>query len=105
MAWCVDQVQQVVISIRGLVLEGNRVALDRDSPFSLDIHGIEHLFMELTLRNAITGLNQSVGKRRLAMIDVGNNAEISNLFQLASYNRKRLAQPRVPAKSFDVTGQ
>ena len=36
--------------------------------------------MKLTLRNAATSLDEPVRQGRFAMIDVGNNAKISNVF-------------------------
>ena len=79
-ARCINEVQQIVLTVRGAVVERNRIALDGNAPFTLDIHRVEHLVAELTLRNAITGLDQSIGQRRLAVINMGDNAKIPNMF-------------------------
>ena len=36
--------------------------------------------MELTLCNATTGLDQSIGESRFAMVNMGNNAKVPNMF-------------------------
>jgi hypothetical protein len=48
--------------------------------------------MKITLRNASTGLNESVGESRLAMINMGDDAEVSNVFHSGSFSRKHLEQ-------------
>ena len=63
----------------GTVGERNRIALDRNAPFTLDIHRVEHLVVELTLRHAATGLDQSIGQSRLTMINMGDNAKVTNM--------------------------
>ncbi len=47
----VDQVQQIVLAIFGSIGKGDRVALDGDSAFPFDIHRIEKLIVELSLRH------------------------------------------------------
>ena len=55
----IDEVQLIDLTVRGLVGERYRVALDRNAPFTLDIHRVENLVAELTFGNAATGLDQS----------------------------------------------
>ena len=88
MAGCVDKVQQVVFAIGIAIVERDRVALDGDTAFALDVHRIQHLFMQIALCDAIAGLDQPVRQGRLAMIDMGDNAEIANVFHGFSFNRK-----------------
>ncbi len=76
----IDQIQQIVLAVRGTVGERDRIALDRDPPFALDIHRVEHLVVELALRNATTSLDQPIGQSRLAMIDMGDDAKVPNMF-------------------------
>ena len=79
-ARCINQVQQIFFSVRGTVGQRNRIALDGNAPFTFDIHRVEQLVAELTLRYATTGLDQSISQRRFAMIDMGDNAKIPNMF-------------------------
>ena len=87
-AGSVDQVQQIVLTVRGTVIERDRIALDGNAPFTFDIHRIEHLVVELTLRHATTGLDQSIGQSRLAVINVGDNAKVPNLFHTSCSSPK-----------------
>ena len=79
MAGGVDQVEDVLVSILGLVRETDRLALDGDTPFPFDVHGIENLILEFTIGNDSGGLNQPVGQGGLAVVDMGDNAEISDI--------------------------
>jgi len=68
------------LTVRGTVGERNRIALNGNTPFTLDIHRVEHLVAELPLCHATTGLDQSIGQSRLTMINMGDNAKIPNIF-------------------------
>ena len=59
--------------------ERNRIALDGNTPFALDFHAVEDLVAEVTLLNATTCLDQSVGQSRFAMIDMSDNAKVPNM--------------------------
>ncbi len=48
--------------------------------FSLNIHTVEHLISKLALRKRFRLFHKSVGKRRLSVIYVCDNAEIANMF-------------------------
>jgi hypothetical protein len=55
------------------------VKFDRDTPLLLKLHVIEHLLGHIPGGNRARQLEDSVRKRRFAMIDVGDDAEISNV--------------------------
>ena len=84
----IDQVQQVILSIRRTVIQRDRIAFYRNAPFPLDIHRIEHLIVKVPLGNAPASLNQPISKRRLAMIDMGDNAKISNMIHAMGFGDK-----------------
>jgi hypothetical protein len=65
-----------------LPLEAHRLCLDRDSAFALDIHVVEHLAGHLASRKTTRRLNQPVGKRGLAVVDVRNDREIPDMTQV-----------------------
>ena len=79
MARRVDQVELVVLPIAGLVNQRSRLRLDRDAAFTLDVHRVEHLRLHLAIAEAATTLDESVGQGRLAVVDVGNDREISDV--------------------------
>ena len=75
----VDQIEHVVLAVPRLVVEAHRLRLDGNSAFALDIHGIEHLVLHLALLQPAGQLDQPVGERRLAMVDMRDNGEIADV--------------------------
>ena len=64
------------------VAKGHRVAFDRDAPFTFDIHRIEELIFEFALCDCTASLNQAVCERRLAMVDMSNDAKVANVLHV-----------------------
>ncbi len=54
--------------------------LDGDAALALQIHGVEHLFLHLPGRQRAGELEQTVGERALAVVDMSDNREISYEF-------------------------
>src|ERR1035437_6374303 len=77
MAGRINEVQLVSLPILRRVEHGHRVRLDGDAPLFLEVHRIEQLVLHLTRRDGARPMQQPVRKRRLPMIDMGDNAEIS----------------------------
>ena len=75
----VDQVQLVGLAVLGLVKHRDRVRLDGDAALLLQVHRIEQLVLHLARRDGAGPVQQPVGKRRLPMINMGDDAEISNV--------------------------
>ncbi len=57
--------------------------LDGDAALALDIHGIEHLLIHLSGAQATAVLDKTVGQGRLAMIDMGDNGEVTDMSEFA----------------------
>jgi hypothetical protein len=53
----------------------------------LDVHRVEHLGFHLAVSKATAALDQRSAKRRLAVVDVRNDGEISDVI----HQRKRLS--------------
>ena len=88
----VDQVQAARPALRVLVAEGHGVALDRDAPLPLDVHRVEDLVAELPVLDRPAVLDQAVGERRLAVVDVGDDAEVADGHgRAASYSADAVA--------------
>ena len=51
--------------------------LDRDPALALEIHGIEQLVLLIALVNGARRLQQTIGKRRLAVVDVRDDTKIA----------------------------
>ncbi len=77
MARRVDQVQDVIVSVRGGIFHAYRVRLDRDPALPFQVHIIQDLVGHFALRNGVREFEQAVGQRGFAVIDVGDDAEIS----------------------------
>ena len=78
MTRCIDEVEHVLLSIGRLVVHAGGLELDRDPPFPLQLHVVEELLLHIPIGHRAGVLQQTVGQRRLAMVDVGNDAEISD---------------------------
>ncbi len=88
MAGRVHEVQDVGLAVLGLVVEPDGLRLDRDAALALDIHVVEHLLDHFAAFQPARLLDQPVGKRRLAVIDVGDDGKIANQIK-----RRRHAYP------------
>src|SRR6185369_562817 len=80
MARRVQQIQLVSDSILGRVHHSNGVSLDGNSALALQLHRIQHLLLALhfTRREGPGGLQETIGKGRLPMVDMGDDGEIAN---------------------------
>src|SRR5215211_2210714 len=77
MAWRVDEVQAVGQPVPGDVLQANGPSLDRDPLLALEVHRIEDLACHLARIDRVGQLEQTVGERRLPVIDVGDDREVA----------------------------
>ena len=82
MARRVDEVEGVGFSVSGDIRKAHRLALDGDAPFALDVHVVQHLVLQLARVNDVGFLDEAVGERGLAVVYMGNDAEISDEFLL-----------------------
>ncbi len=79
MAGRVDQVQRVALAVARGVEQPHGLRLDRDAALALDVHGIEHLLLHLALGHGAGRLDQPVGQRRLAVVDVRDDREVADV--------------------------
>ena len=75
----VHEVEDVGLAVLGSVFEPHRLRLDGDAALALDVHGIEHLLDHVALRHRPGLLDEPVGERRLAMVDMGDDREVSDI--------------------------
>ena len=90
MAGRVHQVELVGFAVLGGIVEADRLRLDGDAAFALDIHIVEHLFLHLALGQAAAELDHAVGQGRLAVVNMGNDGKIADVGLVGHY----LAYPR-----------
>ena len=78
MPWGINQVEVINLAIFGFVIESRSLGLDRDATFTLNIHRIKNLGFHFTIRKAATKLNNAIGERRFAVINVGDDRKIAD---------------------------
>src|SRR5689334_16761153 len=79
MAGSVNQVELVSFTAFGLIEHRDGMGLDGDAALLFEVHGIEQLILHLAGSDRAGAMQQAVGKGRLPMINMGNDAEISNV--------------------------
>lgn len=57
--------------------------LDGNSALAFKVHGVQHLGRHLALSQSSADLNKTVGKRRLTMVNMGNDREVTDQTQVA----------------------
>ena len=77
MSRSVDQVEDILLAVVGVV-HLDRVALDGDAAFALQVHGVEKLILHLSGHDGTGTLEESIGQGCLAMIDVSDDTKITN---------------------------
>ena len=75
-AWCIDQIEAIGISVFGLVVEADALGFDGDAALALQVHGIEYLFVHFALRKRAGHFQQAIGQRGLAVVNMRDDAEI-----------------------------
>ena len=75
----VDQVQVVGLAVGGLVLDPHGLRLDRDPALALEVHRVEHLRLHFRRVDGAGELEDAVGQRRLAVVDVGDDREVADV--------------------------
>ena len=89
MAGRVHQIEDIILTILGPVIEAHGLGLDGDAAFTLDIHGIKHLLNHIAFCQAACRLNQTIRQRRLAVVDMRHNGEIANIVErMPSHGRE-----------------
>ena len=78
----VHQVQLVGLTVACGVAEADGLGLDGDPALALNVHVIKDLLAHLAVRQPAGGLDQPVGEGRLAMVDVGDNAEVADVGEI-----------------------
>ena len=79
MAGRINQVQLVGLAVLGRVQHRDRMGLDGDAPLAFQVHRIEQLVLHVAGGDGAGAVQQAVRKRRLPMINMGNDAEISDM--------------------------
>ena len=79
MAGGIDEVQVIDLAVIGLVTQGSRGGLDGDAALLFQIHGVQDLGLLAAVVNGIALFQQPVRQGGLAVVNVGNDGEITNM--------------------------
>ena len=74
----VDQVELIGLPVLRLVVELDRLRLDRDAALALEIHRVEHLVLRLARGDRAALLEDAIGERGLPVIDVRDDREVTD---------------------------
>jgi len=80
MAGRVDHVELVLVAIIRIVIQRHALGFNRDATFTLNIHGIENLILHFTFTETTAYLDKTISQSRFAMVNMGNNRKISDIF-------------------------
>ena len=69
----VDEVE--LVALPG---DAHGLGLDRDAAFPLELHRVENLFAHLARRDGVGQLEDAIGERRLAVVDVRDDREVAD---------------------------
>jgi hypothetical protein len=73
----IDQVQSVGVPVLRLVVQPDALSFDGDATLALQVHGVKHLRMHLPLSKRAGHLQQAIGQRGFAVVDVRDDTEIA----------------------------
>ena len=79
MARRVDQVQRVGLAVVRRVVQPDGAGLDGDAALALQIHVVKDLILHLPRGDRLAQLDQTVGERRFAVVDVGDDGKIADV--------------------------
>ena len=75
----VDQVELISLAVVRGIHHAHGVGLDGDAALALQVHGIEHLGLHLARGQRSGQLQQAVGQRGFAMVDVRDDREVADV--------------------------
>jgi hypothetical protein len=79
----VDEIELVGLAVVGGVEHPNRLGLDGDAALALDVHRVEDLLDHVAVGHGVGELEDPIGKRRLAVVDVRDDREVAYVCGLA----------------------
>ena len=78
MARCIDQIEDIFLSILCFINNTDRLRLDRNTSFTLQIHIVQHLRLHFTFCQKPCPLNDAVCQGGFAVVDMSNDTEVAD---------------------------
>ncbi|PRD36405.1 UNVERIFIED_CONTAM: hypothetical protein NCL1_08904 [Trichonephila clavipes] len=83
MARGIDEVELVLLAADfRRVVQRHRMRLDGDAALALKVHGIKDLGLHFTVFETAADLDEAVGQRRLAVVDVGDDGKVADVLDI-----------------------
>ena len=79
MAWGVNEIQVIDITVVGGIVQLDSGGLDGNAPLPLQLHGVQQLLRPDPLVDGVALLQQTVRQGGFAVVNMGNNGKISDL--------------------------
>jgi len=77
---CINEVEVINLTVLRAEIETHALSLDRNATLPFKVHGVENLMLHFAIGEATTQLDEPVGQRRLAVINVGDDGKVSDVF-------------------------
>lgn len=81
MSGSIDEVEHIGLAVLCGIGQADGLALDRDPPFALYVHIIEHLVLEFSQIDEVGFLDKAVCEGTLSMIYMRDNTKIANVLR------------------------
>ena len=75
----VDQVQDIILSVFGPVVQPHGMRFDGDAPFPFQIHRVQDLVGHFALCQCSGPFQKAVGQGRFAVVDMRDDGKIANM--------------------------
>ena len=75
----INDIELIGTAIASRIAQRHALRLDGDAALPLQVHRIEHLLGHFPRAQAAAKLNEAVGERGLAVVNVGDNRKIANV--------------------------
>ena len=79
MAGGIDEVEDVVLAVLGVVAQVYCPGLDGDAPLPLDVHVVQQLFLHIPAGDRLGVFEDAVGQGGFAVVNVGDDRKIANI--------------------------
>ena len=82
MARRVDEVERIGFAVLRSIIKGDGARLDGNAALALKLHVVEDLILHFARADRVASFQQTVGERRLAVVNVRDNAKVSYVFSV-----------------------
>jgi hypothetical protein len=89
----VDEVELVLLALV-LPEDADRLGLDGDAALALELHRVEQLLAHLARRDGVGHLEDAIGERRLAVVDVRDDREVADVVELHLWVKRTASAAR-----------